>query len=95
MFENKDTPKTPLSDYGEFALIDQLTKSFKHAVPDLDKFKSAMSFLKMRDVQYNKSLLDFLPEFEDEYKQALPSEYLLEDMGKITDNVPPIIMYNI
>jgi hypothetical protein len=27
--------------------------------------------------------------------QALPSEYLLEDMGKITDNVPPIIMYNI
>ena len=29
MFENKDTPKTPLSDYGEFALIDHLTKSFK------------------------------------------------------------------
>ena len=73
----------------------QLTKSFKHAEPDLGKFKSAMSFLKVRDVQYNKSLLDFLPEFEDEYKRALPSEYLLEDMGKITDNVPPIIMYNI
>ena len=73
----------------------QLTKSFKHAEPDLGKVKSAMSFLKVRDVQYNKSLLDFLPEFEDEYKRALPSEYLLEDMGKITDNVPPIIMYNI
>jgi len=29
MFENKDTPKTPLSDYGEFALIEHLTKSFK------------------------------------------------------------------
>ena len=29
MFENKDTPKTPLSNYGEFALIDHLTKSFK------------------------------------------------------------------
>ena len=29
MFENKDTPKTPLSDYGEFALIEHLTRSFK------------------------------------------------------------------
>ncbi len=29
MFENKDTPKTPLSDFGEFALIDHLTKSFQ------------------------------------------------------------------
>ena len=26
---SKDTPKTPLSDYGEFALIEHLTKSFK------------------------------------------------------------------
>jgi len=73
----------------------QLTKSFKHAEPDLGKFKSAMSFLKVRDVQYNKSLLDFLPEFEDEYMRALPSDYLLEDMSTITDNVPPIIVYNI
>ena len=30
MFENKNTPKTPLVDLGEFALIEALTKSVKH-----------------------------------------------------------------
>lgn len=29
MLEDKETPKTPISDYGEFGLIDHLTKHFK------------------------------------------------------------------
>ncbi len=90
-----DAINLPIPYKFQYSKSNQLTKSFKEAFPDLDKFKSAMSFLKARDIQYNKSLLDFLPEFENEYMHAEPSEYALEDMSKMTDNVPPIIMYNI
>ena len=75
--------------------FDYQNEFFKTDIGNSESFETGISFLKTYDKQYNKNLLDYCLEYKPYYEKAIDNFDGVDVMEKYTNNVPPLVEYEI